>query len=53
MLGANLGLLVYGEVSVMPLKSNLIENKGAYRLLVSNIIVLNKNTMENDTKIGV
>ena len=36
-----------------PLKSDLIENKGAYRLLVSNITVLKKNTMEHYTKIGV
>ena len=36
-----------------PLKSNLIENKVAYRLLVSNITVLKNDTMENYTKIGV
>ena len=35
-----------------PLKSNLIENKVAYRLLVSNITILKNDTEGNYTKIG-
>ena len=46
------GALVKQNVC-FPLKSNLIANEVAYRLLVSNITVLKNDTMENHTKIGV